>query len=77
MTNNNNNTNSHDGIPAYELTEAQCFDRMDWALRIIEDANESAANKYIAKRALKHVQERLYVLTVGESTQQTIERMGA
>jgi hypothetical protein len=50
---------------------------MDWALRIIEDANESAANKYIAKRALKHVQERLYVLTVGESTQQTIERMGA
>jgi hypothetical protein len=70
-------TNSHEGIPAYELTEAQCVDRMEWALSIIDNPTESASSKYIAKRALKHVQERLYVLTVGESTQQTIDRMGA
>lgn len=80
MTNNTNNnsntqTTSHEGVPAHELTEQQCFDRMDWALAILDDESQIPQNKYIAKRAIKHVKERLYFLTVGESTQDTIDRI--
>ncbi len=75
MTNNTkNNSLSHDGIPACELTEEQCNDRLSWALAIIDDENESSQMKYIAKRAIKYVKDQMYFLAVGETIDETLNR---
>tara|TARA_R110001592_G_scaffold39314_5_gene129411 strand:+ start:1365 stop:1592 length:228 start_codon:yes stop_codon:yes gene_type:complete len=75
MTNNTNNAfNSHDGIPAYELTEEQCEDRLAWALSIIDDENETVEMKYVAKRAIKYVKDQMYFLAVGETIDETLNR---
>ena len=69
-------TTQTDNTPIYECTEEQCMDRLDAALAIIESTDRHDFNNRIARRVVKMVQERLYVLTVGETTQQTIDRQG-
>lgn len=69
-------TTQTDNTPIYECNEEQCYARLDAALQVLETTERHDFNNRIARRVVKMVQERLYVLTVGETTQQTIDRMG-
>ncbi len=52
------------------------MDRLHTALECIENTERHSINNRIARRVVEMVQERLYVLATGETTQQTIDRMG-
>ena len=65
-------TTQTDNTPIYECNEEQCFARLDAALEVLETTERHDTNNRIARRVIAMVKERLYVLTVGETTQQTI-----
>ena len=69
-------TTQTDNTPIYNCNEEQCYARLDAALAIIESTDRYDINNKIARRVVQLVKERLYVLTVGETTQQTIDRQG-
>ena len=69
-------TTQTDNTPIYECSEEQCNERLAQALEVLETTERHDLNNRIARRVIEMVKERLYFLTVGETTQQTIDRMG-